>query len=570
MKMSFNPLYNFISPVTGRVLADSNYILIGNNQGIAIPSPILIDMRLDLLELRHEIDNIETLSNLPQNLVWIGDVNNKPQPTNLIPWLMPQLPLASNQLFMGNSSGIATQAQTITINNLPTLGVVTELGLPIPIGAGKIWRGTTSGRPEESDALSEAIADLLLVNARFGFANFIMGHGNLVLKTLMYGSQFLDTLDTGILKNTTGVLSRALPGVDYGDVSCPEESPTAGLIPIWSAGGGKNLVSSSMNVLNNNSITNVDTIELQTLKTTNYVRSPQLILSNDNASNNYVSFKNPSNILGIVVWTLPNTPGTAGQVLTNIDGGGGTLSFMNILPANLQNSLLAQGTDASGNPVIQNATLTSGKIWVGDSTNKPTETDPNYAPNDASYILKTPNDALVNAQALSALTGGILKSTTVTGVLSNAVPGVDYATQAAVSTAQTTATEAATAAAAAPAAGAALAASYFAAQMLPYLPSPIPLTGPGTQITAAIAVAAALGAAAQITASGANTRIDNLTVTLGGDIIGTNNIANQIITEFAPNPTLPGNAYVRIPVGDNSQRPGESLAGMMRFNTDLT
>ena len=50
--MKFDILHNFISPVTGRVLADYNYVLVGNKQGIAIPSPILIDLRLDLMNLR--------------------------------------------------------------------------------------------------------------------------------------------------------------------------------------------------------------------------------------------------------------------------------------------------------------------------------------------------------------------------------------------------------------------------------------------------------------------------------------------------------------------------------------
>src|SRR5437868_729534 len=50
--LNFDVLHNFISPVTGRVLATTNYILIGDRQGIATPSPILIDMRLDLNVLK--------------------------------------------------------------------------------------------------------------------------------------------------------------------------------------------------------------------------------------------------------------------------------------------------------------------------------------------------------------------------------------------------------------------------------------------------------------------------------------------------------------------------------------
>src|SRR5258708_22691420 len=54
----FDVLYNFISPVTGRILCDFNYILMGDSQGIATPSPILIDVRLDLINLRKRHDTL--------------------------------------------------------------------------------------------------------------------------------------------------------------------------------------------------------------------------------------------------------------------------------------------------------------------------------------------------------------------------------------------------------------------------------------------------------------------------------------------------------------------------------
>jgi hypothetical protein len=48
------------------------------------------------------------------------------------------------------------------------------------------------------------------------------------------------------------------------------------------------------------------------------------------------------------------------------------------------------------------------------------------APGTATYILQTPNGSLPDAQALSALATGILKSTTSTGVVSIASPTADY------------------------------------------------------------------------------------------------------------------------------------------------
>ena len=49
------------------------------------------------------------------------------------------------------------------------------------------------------------------------------------------------------------------------------------------------------------------------------------------------------------------------------------------------------------------------------------------APASAPYIIQAPAYGLVNAQALSQLTTGLMKSTSGTGVVSIATPGVDYA-----------------------------------------------------------------------------------------------------------------------------------------------
>jgi uncharacterized protein DUF5907 len=49
------------------------------------------------------------------------------------------------------------------------------------------------------------------------------------------------------------------------------------------------------------------------------------------------------------------------------------------------------------------------------------------APVDATYLTQTPNSTLTNEQAMSALSTGIVKNTTATGVQSIAASGVDYA-----------------------------------------------------------------------------------------------------------------------------------------------
>ena len=53
--MNYDVLHNFISPVTGRVLCDEDYVLVGDREGIATPSSTLIDTKLDLIQIRHDV-----------------------------------------------------------------------------------------------------------------------------------------------------------------------------------------------------------------------------------------------------------------------------------------------------------------------------------------------------------------------------------------------------------------------------------------------------------------------------------------------------------------------------------
>jgi hypothetical protein len=93
--MAYEVLYNFISPVTGRILCDPTMVLVGDARGIAIPSPFI---------------PIGALPDLPMGNIWIGNDMNRPIPSPII-----------------------------TIDNLPNLT------------AGKIWVGDAlTNRPIES------------------------------------------------------------------------------------------------------------------------------------------------------------------------------------------------------------------------------------------------------------------------------------------------------------------------------------------------------------------------------------------------------------------------------------
>ena len=186
MKIKFDILHNFISPVTGRVLADYNYALVGNRQGIATPSPALIDLRLDLINLRRDytvctsasfvigfpnsqLPNAQVLNsladgilynttgivsttgvippsslpNLTKGNVWIGDDNNRPKETVILP-LANMANLAENKLWLGDSSGRPAAVSTIKTGNLPGLD------------HHHLWIGNGSDRPEAKSQIDES------------------------------------------------------------------------------------------------------------------------------------------------------------------------------------------------------------------------------------------------------------------------------------------------------------------------------------------------------------------------------------------------------------------------------
>lgn len=127
-------LYNFISPITGRILADPNYVLVGNRDGIAIPSPILIDVRLDLIALRkrynslvkgdivighpnNELPNAQVLFNLANGYLYTTDGILSTNP--IIP--IGDLPdLEYKHIWIGDVTNRPVPQQRVTLDNLPS------------------------------------------------------------------------------------------------------------------------------------------------------------------------------------------------------------------------------------------------------------------------------------------------------------------------------------------------------------------------------------------------------------------------------------------------------------------
>ena len=559
--MNYDVLHNFISPVTGRVLCKEDYILVGNRDNIADPSPALIDTKLDLIKLRHDVNELlnatfileEANFKLPKaqalNILDNGFMYNTGgiiSSTNDIP--LPNLEY--KHLWIGDSNDKAVSSSTINIYNLPSLGVT---DVPTPTGGfvGKIWEGTSSGRPEESSIVGEMFADITALNAKFLAGKFIMNSG---LTASFPKAQFLNNLTANALVKTSSTGDGKLEAVVINQDQIL-------------MGGANNAPESRARI---------------------GVENLPLLAENKLWSGNVDSIA---------------------QSITTID--------ITNLP-NLEQNKLWVG-DAGNRPVAQSTlnidnlpNLTNNMVWQGSAQGRPIEVELNFAPVDATYIIKQPNATLTNAQVISELGLGMAKIVA-GGAFAIAVPDEDYATketleqikaeteefknqaassaeQAATSAeeASASATEAVTSAteattAAAEATGAATAASGSAGAA-------------GVSAAAAAASALAAGASASSASSSASdagssasdshnsavssgasasqslqylNQLLNTGINLVGDVLGSGPLKDPITLNFKSNPVFTGTASMTIPVGNTAERPSNPSIGMVRLNTDF-
>lgn len=348
--MKYDVLHNFISPVTGRLLCPEDYIFVGNREGIAEPSPALIDVRLDITKIRRDIDDIsassfvlKTKSDKLPNAQALDQLNNGfmyntsgvISTTNNVP--LPNLEYKN--LWIGDSNNKPQAVSTIDINNLPSLDTT---DVPTPTGrfVGKIWEGTSSGRPEKSSIVGEMFADITALNAKFLAGKFVMNSG---LTASFPKAQFLNALTAGALVKTS------------------------------SAGDGK----------------------LESV----IINQDQILMG---GANNL-----PESRARIGVENLPLL--AEGKLWK---GGANSIpeSITTIDRVNLPN-------------------LTNNMVWQGNAQGRPEEVELNFAPVDATYIIKQPNATLTNAQVLSELGVGMAKIVA-GGAFAIAIPDEDYATKA--------------------------------------------------------------------------------------------------------------------------------------------
>lgn len=109
--MKYDVLYNFISPVTGRVLSDQNYVLYGNRLGIALPSPIIIDIRLDLINLRKDFSELKKDYKFSSDATFVLNTPNVKLPNAQA---LNQLTGSIPRILKANTNGIIEVAVTNT------------------------------------------------------------------------------------------------------------------------------------------------------------------------------------------------------------------------------------------------------------------------------------------------------------------------------------------------------------------------------------------------------------------------------------------------------------------------
>jgi len=212
----------FMSPLTGKLravfqlpsLGSQYYIIIGDPQGNPIASPALIDVKLDIVELRTLLDNLRTLKfiiqqanfiapnaqaldelvngflynndgvlsievpgggtiALPYGQIFVGDIANLAQPTQLL----------NKELLIGNASNRAEPITVLYLDNMANLSNT------------KIWRGNGSNRPAESDALTNVEGSLsTVITDLANLANIV----NTISNTVNALSSTVDAIETGI------------------------------------------------------------------------------------------------------------------------------------------------------------------------------------------------------------------------------------------------------------------------------------------------------------------------------------------------------------------------------------
>lgn len=243
-------LFDFIdNKVNFNIACDPNYILLGNQDGVAKPSPALIDVQLDIINLRRKLNKVEVLEH---KHIWIGDKNNTPVAQEKIEVdNLPLLGAAQFPLPFGIES-IALPNPTFEADS-PLAYVLSGAWLP------QIYAGNP-GKLDYTQTETIISSTLALSQIRIAQALKRIDNGGMIVKSKTinfswenplanlipepiaqlydYGTSYtfkeaqaLDVLGDGLLKNSTeGILSKAISGKDYVDLASPVANMKLALI----------------------------------------------------------------------------------------------------------------------------------------------------------------------------------------------------------------------------------------------------------------------------------------------------------------------------------------------------
>jgi hypothetical protein len=337
--------------------------------------------------------------------------------------------IQSSSLSITNGDGVSGNPQIEIVNNISTQRIQgryfgTLIGTRPSInfldGSGAKFTVQDNGTLDTIDVTVSALGD----NVAPSGIKYIVG----VFDAALPNSQGLNTLGVGLLKNqgNVGMLSIAVPGVDYQDASAnltslASLSPAlgnlivgngtsyktlsvgpSGTVPtstgtdiVWSSGGGSGAPTNATYIL----------------QTTNPFLSNAQVLGS--LTSGIVKNTTSTGVLSIAaagtdyLAPSPNLTSIAGT--TNAVG----------------SVLLGTGSGYTALPIG----ATSGYVFTTNGTTaswQPASGGGGGAPTTSKYILQQADASLPNAQSLGALSTGLVLNTTTTGVLSIATAGTDY------------------------------------------------------------------------------------------------------------------------------------------------
>jgi hypothetical protein len=420
--------------------------------------------------------------------------------------------LPSGELFIGNSSNIATAQQTITIDNLPNLGTASinvpnplDPTNPITISGGKIWHGTDNNRPEESTALLVLGGDIALINFRFFSANFILGKGNSVLQTLMPGSQFLSNLPAGSWMQTSSTGTGTIVA--------------ATILENQLLMGGLNNVPEAR----------------QTIDITNLPSLTDGRVWQGDAANRPVEVQlNLAPTDAAYIIKTPNVNLPEAQVLEELGIG--------------MAKIVAGGAFA-----IAIAGEDYATIQQLEEIEQQCQQYAEQAATSAEEAATSAGEAATSAGEATA------SATEATGAAAEATIAAGEASASAGAAGISAGAAAASALAAGLSAGSASSSASDASS-----------SASDASHSASNASGSATNAANSATeAQNYLNTLLNTGLTLLGDVTGSGLLSNPIVTTFKPNPTFTGNGSMTMPAGNSMQRPTTLIPGMIRFNTSL-